>query len=632
MIRLVTLNITVSTETRIYQSSDFRLSTSDGPLDFPAMKMAHLSYPSFEALVCFTGLAKERADSIKDTMDYIVEWLAATQDSKLFQVVELIRKCASDYVATVEQNSGRRELLTIVIAAFMGRRVQVAVISNFQNTLGRLPYAPLPELQTSWASLRPGDSPIILVTGNAKTVTSQDLDSLMQTIAEAGEDSARIRLAISDLSRSASRHPSANQTISSECTVASMDSSGSGMQDFDQIRGIEVKQIFNGQHISLGEVLKSLGMQGAAPVGASFATNKPTTRKPAVCTREPWDVSDSGFEMVEVIQATDLDCSPLGLSDNNVVLGSHSEPSDRSRQILWTWTPDEPDVIDRLDLEPAQTYSGCINSGGLIAVIHGTSEHPIGIVFDNETESHYLEIPDGMGDPTLTAMNSDGSICGSLSITKDVSDGNRSRPAFWDPNGRIHVLVELAVGANGRGVDLTDDGVVLVWEIYGALGRAVTLWNPLEGSIEQVPGEIIPTARARTGEILGFDRRGGRDVAVLASDNQNWSNLPLNNGFIPTGMNDSLSIIGNVKMDGYNNGWLLQARESNPTLLPTFRYHNTLPRYINSSGFIAGKVLADNDQHVVLWTPVRLCRAEVRRVRPGPGLWPGPCRQARLGW
>jgi hypothetical protein len=601
----MTLNITVLTRTRIYQSSDFRLSTPEGPLDIPAMKMARLTYPSFDALACFTGLAKTSAASSEDTIDYMVKWLAGSHGARLFQVVELIRQGASDYVAAVERDSGRRERLTIVVAAFLGERVQVAVISNFQDTLGQIPQAPLPELRVSWESLRPGEPPIILVTGNRKTVTRQDLDDLMQTVTEAGEDSARIRTAIRDLSRTASRHPLANQTISLECTVVSMDSSGSGVHDVDETRGIEVKDIRDGQHFSFREVLESLGAHGAQLVGASFATNKPTTRRPPNCTRELWDVSASGFDMVEIFHAVNLDCFPLGVSDSNTVLGRNSEPSDRSRQVYWTWALDDPDRIHPLDLEPTQVYGGCINASGTIAVLHGAREHPAGVVLDNGGGSHNLEIPIGMGEPELTAMNSDGAICGSLSINLDVSDSDRRRPVFWDSSGKIYVLTGLTVGSNGRSVDLTDDGIVLVWESYGIFGRAVTLWNPLTGSVKQVPGEIIPTARARGGEILGFDRRDGRDVAVLATDDQNWSNLPLNDGFAPANLNDFLMIVGNVKVDSYSNGWLLRTGDAHPVLLPTFRYHHTFPRHINSSGFITGQLSADNEQHVVLWTPAR---------------------------
>ncbi|GAA5172520.1 hypothetical protein GCM10023321_72470 [Pseudonocardia eucalypti] len=382
-----------------------------------------------------------------------------------------------------------------------------------------------------------------------------------------------------------------------------MDSSGSGMQDIDGVRGTEVKYIHNGFHFPIGQALEQLGLQGAELADASFGTNKPTTRRPPSCLREPWDVSGAGFQMVEIIHATDLDCSPLGLSDGDIVLGTHSEPSDRSRQVYWTWTPEDPDHIHALDFEPTPVHGGCMNAAGVIAVIHGTGEHPEGTVLDVDGRSRQLEIPAGMGEPSLTAMNTSGEVCGSLSINLDFSDSDRSRPAFWDSNGKVHIMTALAVGTSGRSVDLTDDGIVLVWESYGVLGSAVTLWNPRTGGVSQVPGAIIPTARAESGEILGFNRENGRDVAVMSRDCQEWSDLPLNNGFAPASLNTILTIVGNVRSDGYTNGWLLRRGENHPNLLPTFRYHNTRPRHINAKGSIAGHLSTDNEQHVVLWTP-----------------------------
>jgi hypothetical protein len=46
--------------------------------------------------------------------------------------------------------------------------------------------------------------------------------------------------------------------------------------------------------------------------------------------------------------------------------------------------------------------------------------------------SRQLEIPVDMGEPSLSAMNSSGAICGSISISRDNTDGDRSRPAYWD--------------------------------------------------------------------------------------------------------------------------------------------------------------------------------------------------------
>jgi len=383
-----------------------------------------------------------------------------------------------------------------------------------------------------------------------------------------------------------------------------MDSSGSGMQDIDGAQEVLIKHVSNGVHISLGDVLKSIGIEKAQLAGASFATSKPTSRRPPSCRREPWEVSGSRLRLVEIVHTVDLDCSPLGLSDSNIVLGMHGEPTDRSRQAYWTWTEEDPDQLHYLDLEPTEVHGGCINANGTIAVLHGSRDQPAGFVFENDGTSRQLEIPIGMGEPTLSAIDSSGAVCGSIAINTDVTDGNRCRPAFWNASGRIQVLTNLVIGTSGRAVDLADDDVVLVWESYGMFGRAATQWNTADSSCRQLPDEIIPTARADSGEILGFDRRNRRDAAVLSLDNKSWSHLPFNDGFAPADMNSALTIVGNVMMDNYSTGWLMRKNERHPVLLPTYRYHHTNPRHINLSGSVTGQLSADNEQHVVLWTPV----------------------------
>ena len=92
----MTLNITVLTETRIYQSSDFRLSSNGTPLPQPAMKLVSLGYPTFSGLVCYTGIAREGESSHNaTTADHLVEWLKPTANMKLFRVVETIQRQAT---------------------------------------------------------------------------------------------------------------------------------------------------------------------------------------------------------------------------------------------------------------------------------------------------------------------------------------------------------------------------------------------------------------------------------------------------------------------------------------------------------------------------------------------------------
>jgi hypothetical protein len=120
----VTLNITILTETRIFQSSDFRLSSPDGPLDLPAMKLITLQYPGFNGLLSYTGIAKEHVSDPKDTADHLMLWLQKTEGMPLFQVVEHLRTSASTYIADIERRTRDRQRLTLIAAAFVGNNAR----------------------------------------------------------------------------------------------------------------------------------------------------------------------------------------------------------------------------------------------------------------------------------------------------------------------------------------------------------------------------------------------------------------------------------------------------------------------------------------------------------------------------
>lgn len=566
------------------------------------MKIAQLGYPRFDGLVCYTGLARTSISSTTDTVDRIVEWLDVTRDMRLFQVVEVIEECASSYVLEVERATRKRERLSIVVAAFVDGKPRAAIVSNFEDSLGETSHAPRPAMSTSWVSHKAGDPPRILITGNKRTVSVADQNGLLEEVVVAGEDSGRIRAAIHALNRSASRHPNSKETISLECSVASMDSSGSGQQDVNSIEGVHVKNVRNGSRFSLGEVLNQIGLGSARLVGSSFATNKASSRKPIECKRETWNVGDSEFSMTEILHVIDLDCSPLGLSSRGVVLGMHSEPTDRSLQRYWTWSEETPDELQYLNLEPTANAGGCMNAHGAFIVMCGSHENQAGLVYHGGVYSHSIEISSGMGEPSVAAMNEHGAACGSISINRDDTDGDRSRPAYWRSDGELKVLRELPAGTNGRAVAVNSDGVVLVWASYGLFGRATLLWDSVSDVVQQIAGQIIPIGLTDAGVVLGFDRNDDRDVAIVSYDREVWSAPQFNNGFSPANIAEDLTICGSVQMDGYNSAWIGNTSGEYPIILPTYRYHNANPRFASSEFRIVGQLSTDSDQHVVLWS------------------------------
>jgi hypothetical protein len=114
----VTLNITILTGSLIFQSSDFKLSTPDGPLDVPAMKLITLHYPSFDGLLSYTGVAKERVSDSEDTADHVIRWLHMTEGMRFFQVVGHLRERASIYIADMARRTGGRQRLTPYCCSF----------------------------------------------------------------------------------------------------------------------------------------------------------------------------------------------------------------------------------------------------------------------------------------------------------------------------------------------------------------------------------------------------------------------------------------------------------------------------------------------------------------------------------
>ena len=539
----------------------------------------------------------------QDTGDFIVEWLRDTAGMRFFQVVDHLARRATEYVAGIESRTGKRERLTIIAAAFVAHKSRVAIISNFEDSVGQISQAALPDLRVSWTAYRPGDVPVVLVTGNKPAVPRREREVLRDAVADASEDSGRVRREIQYVNRTASRTSVGKGSISEECTVVSIDSSGGGMQDLQSVQGIELGHVTNGFSFSLGEILAHAGetLSGATLVGASFATSKPTTRRAAQCTRSIVDSGNSEYLLREISYRVDGDSVAYGISRDGMILAADSLEEDRAHKHYWCWT--EAEGRRFYDVEPTMDTSGCLNAEGDAALVYGQrGRQEAGVYFRSGRDSRALEIPNTMGEPTLAAINSTGGVCGSIAINRDNTDGSRERPAYWDQDGRLHIISDLMHATSGRAVHVDDEGIVLVWASYGMWGRACLIWNLTTNEVKQVPGEIIPIYMTSRGAVLGFDRANGRDAPVISYDQQTWTRQPLNNGFAPVFGDNLLNIGGNVTVDGYSRVW--SAVVGRPAvILPSYEYHHAHGRTVNDSGVIVGQLNADYEQHVVTWTP-----------------------------
>jgi hypothetical protein len=200
----MTLNITVLTPTRIFQSSDFRITSGGALIDDQTMKLVTLHYPSFDGLVSYTGIATTAGDS-RDTAERVTFWLAGKPNLRFHEVVEEIRLGASEFVRAAQAQEGALRRLTLIAAAFVESRPTVAVISNFESVNASDPDTIQPELRTSWDALRPGERPKVILTGAKSAVPQADRGHLVALAEEAGEDSARIRNGIRSINGAAYR-------------------------------------------------------------------------------------------------------------------------------------------------------------------------------------------------------------------------------------------------------------------------------------------------------------------------------------------------------------------------------------------------------------------------------------------
>ncbi|MEU8278379.1 hypothetical protein ACFYOK_35490 [Microbispora bryophytorum] len=593
----MTLNITLLTRTRIFQSSDFRLSANGNLVSSSTMKLITLHYYTFSGFISYTGIAKRDVNSAVDTGGLIVDWLQGRDDIAFHEAVEIVRAKASEYVTEIAKQTGVRHKLTLIAAAFHNDNPTVAVVSNFESIDGREDSTVSSELRTSWSSLRPGRTPRVIVTGCKKAVPLRDRKRLEDLALAAGEDSARIRVAIEDLNRDAARRPGWTQLISENCTVVSLDSSGNGSQDIPRTSRVVARSLINGQDME--SLLRAAGLDAGVVAGATFATNKTTTRRPAQCKKTVIDIAESGFTVLEIEHKIDGDCQAFGIDSVGLVFGASSLPDDRTMRRYWIW--DATNGKKELDYWSSDT-GGAISENGQIALLNMIKPWENAPVLISGTSERLLEVPHGMGEPEITAINSDGVVAGAISITLDRTAANRVRPAVWDVDGSIRILDRLCGAENGRVVSISDR-VALVWANQGLWGRVTIIWDLITDEVKQLPGSIIPLHVDSQGRIIGIaSAHGGQQFPIVSLDHETWASLPPKAGFEPTAANSNLVVGGRVKMDGYYFPWFAQPG-SMPQILSTFEYHSHGVRAINGNGLIIGQASTDREHHILLWKP-----------------------------
>ncbi|SNY25392.1 hypothetical protein [Paractinoplanes atraurantiacus] len=592
----MTLNITVITASRIYQSSDYRLSRDRQPISNSTMKLIKLQYRRFDGFVSYTGIASEEPGSPTTTAHLVMAWLEGSPDLNFYEVVERLRSRGTAYLKGLERRHGKRYRLTFIAAAFVKGKPTVAAISNFQRIDSKALPKDMPEMVTSWAALRSPKTPIIFFTGSPSAVSTPNRATLKQLLRDHGGDAARVRLGIADVNRAAARSAGPDGPISEPCTVISMDASGRGFQSYND-QGVESHHIMNGHRIDLSSALESLGLSGSPViVNSSFGTNKPAA-PPYECNRKIVNVQSVEYEIVE-IDGGRPGARAFGIDQNGSVLYATGDPDGQPPYQYWTWHEEQGKRY--LGYSSPDPYAAMSPAGDIVLLSeHSNQRTPLLI---REAETVRLDVPHGMGEVEVAAVTTNGTTCGTIAINQDHTDGTRFRPATWNASGDISILMDLAGAESGRTVHANSDGLALVWARTGFWGRATLIWNLSSGEIQPIDDAVIPLFITSTGHLVGAGQEGTEQFPLHSTDMRTWRRVSTNLGFSPTAANDRLEITGRVKVDGYFTPFRITAPGS-PQLLPALEFHHHYIRAMNDVGMMAG--IANNDDHVhlLLWRP-----------------------------
>ena len=129
----MTLNITVLTRERIYQSGDFMISdlNTGAPIRSNSMKIVTIQNKNFTGLLTYTGIGSWPLD--RDTSEIVVGWLTEIGDRPRAEVVEMLGTRASEWIRSIWRATGSLRKHTFVLATFESGDAVVDVISNFED-------------------------------------------------------------------------------------------------------------------------------------------------------------------------------------------------------------------------------------------------------------------------------------------------------------------------------------------------------------------------------------------------------------------------------------------------------------------------------------------------------------------
>lgn len=267
----MTLNITVAARWLMAQSSDFRLTNSDGVVSETSQKQVVLQYVGWSGLVCYTGVARYGRHDTARWLDNVLTHEDGQR--KPSDVVDLLLRDGSAWLRRVPVQHRRH---TFTMITYEDKKPHIYMISNFERPGG--PELDTPANELFLSHVRPR-GPRCIVTGCAPAVTTEQTTHLTEVLAHVPEPQ-QLRNAVALTSRAAA--PRAPGTVGESCVVSHLSPDGSGEA---QIFG-NLNEAFNPTLVSMGRSMASVfpavqAQSGAVGphrfVGVTWTKNAPGT-------------------------------------------------------------------------------------------------------------------------------------------------------------------------------------------------------------------------------------------------------------------------------------------------------------------------------------------------------------------
>ncbi|HZO65875.1 MAG TPA: hypothetical protein VFB74_12790 [Kribbellaceae bacterium] len=599
----MTLNITLVTPTRIYQSGDFRLShipehggrpAPTTPLP-PSMKVVTLQYWEFFGFVTYTGIGSIGGRS---TAEFVLDWLEGKDGLGIDDVADLLVDRGTRWLRRHRDRDGNSLKHTFVVAGFSSKTPKAIMVSNFQDGV-RQPWAPTDQLIKT--RLRVTQRSRVIVTGASDTVDRLQRRYLQRLADHDCDEAAKIRYAIKKVNEVASTR--SGGSVSPDCSVVSMALDGSGMQELSEESHVELHSIMNGfSSRQMNKMLKDAGITGT-PKGMSFATSAGGPRLPVRC--EPSITKPDGADRYELsllpVQEF-ASAAALSTSDDGHALGTFTLFENPGQHVYCVW--DAGDHRHDYGFYAVNERSACISDRDHF-VCSAIADDGDSVRAARYATPDITDLGTYLGrDSGATGVNAKGQVVGWVRIDQTDRGQLAQRPARWNAKNVMQVMDLTHPEVWGVAMSVNAHGVALVSLHKGLQGdNGILLWSE-DGSAENITpasNNVIPMGVDDNGTVIGFVNVKDGPLAVIRRPGQNWEQLGTPMGFYPTAINNVGAVVGAIPHEGFRapaiwaNGTL--------TLMPTIRYHECLPLAVNNHGEVVGHARTDHGEHAIRWRP-----------------------------